>query len=520
MARQLASEFGDGVPVFEAHLMMVDDRAVVAEVERTIEATGRCAEWVYYQVMSRYIASLQRLDDPYFRERMVDFQDVSRRVIDHLTGGTAAALVPGDVPHVIAAHDLTPSDTVSMHRTLVLGFATEAGSQTSHTAILARSLGLPAVVGVPRLCAELADGDEVIVDGSDGLVVVSPTAETVAEYEAKAAARRSLLAELDELRDTQCRTRDGREIILSANIEIEDELPLLDKVGADGIGLYRTEYLYLGGDDIPGEEEQTEVYTRVARAAGSGGVIIRTFDLGGDKLYRNAAPPEPNPFLGWRGIRVSLSDPPGFKAQLRAVLRASAHGRVGVMFPMVSGLAELLRANALLAECVRELAEAGIDHDPELEVGAMIEVPGAALIADVLAPHVDFFSIGTNDLIQYSLAVDRGNERVADLYQPCHPGIVRLMRGVVRAAEDHGIWTGVCGEMAGEVLYAPLLVGMGIDELSVAASRLPQVKRAIQRLDSTECAALVDAVVMLDGPEEVAARCRALAEANFRELLA
>lgn len=520
LQERLAADVGEGAMIFDAHVLMLGDRAVSDEVEKEIRSRREGAESVYYRVVQKYIGSLRRLGDDYFQERIADFEDVGQRVVEKLRGESEDA---GDLeqgqPHVLAAHDLTPSDTAAMDRALVLGFVTEVGGRTSHTAILARSLNIPAVVGLVGVCEELEAGAEVILDGYQGVVVVNPSAATSARYDLLEGEKAGLKQRLGELRHTKCRTRDGKEIILSANIEIEDELPLLETCGAEGIGLYRTEFLFLSGEALPTEDEQAAVYARVAKSAGPDGVIIRTFDLGGDKLYRRSEEQEPNPFLGWRGIRVSLSDEVMFKAQLRAILRASGEARIGVMFPLVSGLDELKRANATLAECMRELDVEGVSYDRSIEVGAMIEVPSAAITADLLAPHVDFFSIGTNDLIQYTIAVDRVNERVADLYEPCHPAVLRLLLGTVRAAKSNDIWAGVCGEMAGDVLYTPLMVGVGIDELSVGVGQLPAVKHAVQCLDSSECAAMVEELVNLPDGEEIAGRCLAMASACYSELL-
>lgn len=517
-ARVLAEVGDDDARIFEAHLMMLDDRAVLDEVVRKIAEEKVSAAWAFYAVVRRFMDSLGRIDDPYLRERVVDIQDVARRVIGHLSVESSPR-PEADFIHVVLAHDLTPGDTALMDRTRVLGFATEIGGQTSHTAILARSLSLPAVVGVPHLCRDVRHGEEVVIDGYNGLVIASPAPTTIAFYERLERSKHDLEVRLEAIRDTKCRTSDGRDIILSANIELEEEVTQLESVGAEGIGLYRTEFLYLNQPKHPDEDEQAAIYGRVAEAAGPDGVLIRTFDLGGDKLDPLLFELEPNPFLGWRGIRLSLGERAFFKTQLRAILRASVRGRVGVMFPLISGLAELEAANAVLAECMAELKLEGVPFDAEIEVGAMIEVPSAAVTADLLAPHVDFFSIGTNDLIQYTIAVDRVNERVANLYQPTHPAIVRLLRQIVGTAKKHGIWAGVCGEMAGEVLYAPLMVGVGIDELSVGGRQLPRVKHAIQQLDYEECAALVVEVSALATAEDIFARCREMAEKRYPELL-
>jgi len=520
MQQQIAGEIdGAEARIFDAHLLMLEDRTVLDEVVRQFRQAGDGIETVFYRVLKRYTDSLRKLDDPYLKERVVDIEDVGRRVIRNL-GEHRGESENADFEHILIAHNLTPSDTAMMDRSKVLGFATEMGGTTSHTAIMARSLNIPAVVGCVDLCGKLRKGELVILDGYRGLIIASPTRETLAEYETFQAEKDDLQSRLAELRDTKCRSRDGKDIILSANVELEEELPMVTRKGAEGIGLYRTEFLYLNSPDLPTEEEQLAVYQKVVAAAGPDGVIIRTFDLGGDKLHSSEEEEiDPNPFLGWRGIRVSLSRPEMFKTQLRAILQASASGRVGVMFPLVSGIGEVKRANTILAECMVDLKDEGIPFDPDIEIGVMIEVPSAALLADMIAPHVDFFSIGTNDLVQYTLAVDRVNERVADLYQPTHPAVVKLLKLAVDAAKKNGIWVGVCGEMAGDVVFTPLMLGLGMDELSVGGGQLPQVKHAVQCLDSTLCEEMVAGLAKLDSPEAIYETCREMACRYYPELL-
>ncbi len=524
MQLKITDEVGSrDASIFDAHLLMLEDRTVLDEVVRRLREKPRRIEAVFYDVVKRYMDSLRRIDDPYLKERVVDIEDVARRVIRNLVEEERDVEERTGGLQILVAHDLTPSDTATIDRSRVLGFATEVGSQTSHTAIMARSLGIPAVVAIRGICRLLRDGEEIILDGYNGTLIASPSPETGEHYDALAREKASTTAVLEELRDTRCRTADGKDIILSANIELEEELEFVTKTGADGIGLYRTEFLYLREPQLPSEDEQAAVYTRVAQATGDSGVIIRTFDVGGDKLQRGGGEEvcevEPNPFLGWRGIRVSLDRRDVFRTQLRAILRASGQGKVGVMFPMVSGVREILEARAVLAECMTELREEGVAFDPDLQTGAMIEVPAAAMIAELIAPHVDFFSIGTNDLIQYTLAVDRINERVANLYEPAHPAVLRLLRRIVEAAKGSGIWSGVCGEMAGDILYTPLMVGLGLDELSVGAGQLLRVKHAIRSLDSVACTQLVEELSGLADPAEIAARCRQMAEQCYPDLL-
>ncbi|MDP4638656.1 MAG: phosphoenolpyruvate--protein phosphotransferase, partial [Verrucomicrobiales bacterium] len=367
----------------------------------------------------------------------------------------------------------TPSDTVSLDRTRVLGFATEIGSPTSHTAIMARSLNIPAVVALHDIPGTFSAGDTVLIDGYHGLVILNPTEATIAEYASILEREKSVLTDLEALKNEETLTADGRKIILSANIEFVEELEGVTDRGAEGVGLYRTEFFYLSRKELRSEENQAANYRKVAEATAPHGVIIRTLDIGGDKLrpelFEN---PEPNPFLGWRGIRLSLDEVEEFRLQLRAILRASAYGKVRIMFPFISTLEELQGARVQLEMAKEELKAQRIPYDDKIEVGAMIEIPSAVMIADHLAREVDFFSIGTNDLVQYSTAVDRINDRVAHLYQPYHPAVIAMIRETVEAAHRNGIWCGICGEVASDILMAPIWIGLGVDELSVGAAQL------------------------------------------------
>jgi phosphotransferase system enzyme I (PtsI) len=407
-----------------------------------------------------------------------------------------------------------------MNRQYVLGLATDLGSRTSHTAIMARSLNIPAVVGLHDASEKLETGHEVLLDGYNGLLILDPTPETLWHYGELEQKRSLVTQQLSGLRETKSTTRDGRHIVLSANIELPDEVEAAPRNGAEGIGLYRTEFLYLNRSALPSEEEQYATYRKVAEQVQPHPLIIRTFDLGGDKLAGALdGDDELNPFLGHRAIRFSLERVDIFKAQLRAIIRASAVGNVKVMFPMISGLEELNRALEVFHECKTELHKEGHTFDPKTEVGAMIEIPSAAMCAERLAREIDFFSIGTNDLIQYALAVDRTNERVAHLYEPTHPAVVRLLKMVADAAHAHNIWVGVCGEMAGDLALTPLLLGLGMDELSVGASLVPRVKRAVQSLTNSECQKLAADIMELDTPSAILARCTELAQARYGEVL-
>lgn len=480
--------------ILEMHLMVLDDSTINDQVRKLIREERSCAEHAYYRVARDCMESFARIPDVYLRERALDIRDVAQRVLRHLTGDHHDDHLH-DEPAVCIAHDLTPSETAQLDRKHVLGFAVELGSKTSHTAIIARSLGLPAVVRLHGITELLHHGDDVLLDGDEGLLILNPTAETLTRYRAREEAADKREAELLTDCGQPAITKDGRRITVGANAEFVEELPHICACGAEGVGLFRTEFLYLENPETS-EEKLSQVYTQVVKSVSPEVVIFRTLDLGGDKLdpaYSSEL--EDNPFLGWRGIRVSLVKRDLFKRQLRAMLRASLHGPIGIMYPMVSNVSEVLEANKVLEECRKELEESGLVFPFAIQRGAMIEVPGAAAIADLLARHVDFFSIGTNDLTQYTLAVDRVNERVSDLYQPAHPAVLRLIRQVVESAHRMNVWVGMCGEMAGDVTLTPLLVGLGLDELSAASSQVAKVKHAIRALDAAACTRLVEQVM-------------------------
>jgi phosphotransferase system enzyme I (PtsI) len=437
-----------------------------------------------------------------------------------LLGRSTKTLGTIDLPQVVVAHNITPSDTATLNRQLVLGFATDVGSRTSHTAIMARSLNIPAVVGLKDISQRLRPGQHVLLDGTNGIVILNPTDQTLWEYGEIEIKLEHVEEVLTSLRDTVSTTADGRHVILSANIELPEDVPLVVGAGAEGIGLYRTEFFFLNKNDLPSEEEQYVVYQAVAEAILPQSVIIRTLDLGGDKfLSHSHLPTELNPFLGCRAIRFCLERPDIFKAQLRAILRVSALGNVRIMFPMISGLSELRQAKEILETCKAELREEGKPFQEDIDVGIMIEVPSAALVAESLAREVAFFSIGTNDLIQYTIAVDRVNERIAHLYEPTHPAILRLIEMTVSAAHAQGIWVGVCGEMAGEITLTPLLLALGVDELSVSAGLVPRVKKAVQTLNTQECNRLLEETRKLSSATEILTLCEEVARRHYAELL-
>lgn len=522
MQQRIAESIGaKDAGIFDAHLLVVEDRTLIDEVLRKLDKDRCNVESVFQEVATSYADTLSKIDDPYLRERALDIQDVTKRVIRNLLGKAPKPFLALDEPHILVAHNLTPSDTAMMNRERVLGIATDLGSRTSHTAIIARSLGIPSIVGLHDATERLETGETVLLDGINGLLIVNPAAQTLAAYREIESRRVRIAEQLTELRETKSTTRDGRHIVLSANIELPQDVEKVAANGAEGIGLYRTEFLYLNRNTLPTEDEQHDVYRTVAEQVEPHPLIIRTFDLGGDKLAPGAVETadELNPFLGCRAIRFCLENLDIFKTQLRAILRASIVGNIKIMFPMISGLHELRKAVEILEECKNELGRDGVQCGETTEVGAMIEIPSAAIAADMLAREVDFFSVGTNDLIQYALAVDRVNEKISHLYQPTHPAVLRLLKMIADAAHANQIWVGVCGEMAGDVALIPLLLGLEMDELSVGATLVPRVKRAVQSLETAECQKLVEESLKLETPSQVLDRCLEVANARYGDLL-
>jgi phosphoenolpyruvate-protein phosphotransferase (PTS system enzyme I) len=506
--------------IFEAHVMILEDRSVVKRVRSTIEKRLQNAEYAFYAVMQNFLEAMRRIPDPYLRERTADIEDVAERVLRNFSLEADTRPMGPDDQHVLVAYDLAPSDTASMNRKHVLGFATEQGSVNSHTAILARAFGIPAVVGLDAAVIDIIALTPSILDGYTGKLILNPDPETLDHYRRLSLDKERVRNSLDAMRGAATQTVDGRPLTVSANIELVDDLPLVKRSGAKGIGLYRTEFLLLNAEEMPDEQRQAQVYSRVAREMAPHTVIIRTLDAGGDKLPVEAlTDAEPNPFLGWRGIRVSLARPAMFREQIRAVLRASAFGKVAVMFPMISGLSEVLRSKEMVLRCMDELEKEGIAFDRHLPVGIMIEVPAAAICADLVAPYVDFFSIGTNDLIQYTVAVDRVNPHVADLYRPTHPAVIRLIKRTIDAATNNGIWTGICGEMAGDIRLTPLLLGLGVEELSVGPQQVPRVGQAIRSLSHAECAVMADEALKHPRSQGILDLSMALARKHYGELL-
>ena len=513
--QKVRNRIGSGnAAIFDAHLLVLEDPVLIEEVTRTIREERVNAEWAFHQTLERYTEALSEVADDYLAERAADLRDVGSRVHHTLTGQPAHVDLRNlEEPCIIVAHDLTPTMTAQLDRDRVLGFATDVGGKTSHTAIMAGSLGIPAVVGLQNATQELTTGDFALLDGINGLIIIHPSEQTLYEYGQLERRQEGLAEQMLELRDSPAVTLDGMRITLSANVEqISDTAAVLDS-GAEGVGLFRTEYLFLDRETLPTEVEQFESYHRIAKAMQPHNVIFRTLDIGGDKLSAAVGgAPEANPFLGWRAIRFCLARDDIFRTQLRAILRASAAGNVKLMYPMISGVEEIDEANKLLEECKADLRAQEEPFDETIDIGVMIEIPSAVMIADALARRAKFFSLGTNDLIQYSLAVDRLNERVADLYDPSHPALLKLIQLTVAAGKRQGIWTGVCGEMASDPALTPLLLGLGVNELSVAPPLLPPVKYLIRHLKLSEAKELAADALESESSMAVLARSRAMAQ--------
>lgn len=502
--RQLADIAGDvacrvgteEAAIFEAHICLLEDEELAAGIISRIRQ-GKTASWAVTDFMATYKEIFAAMDDPYLRERAQDLDDLTRRMIKNLHGvmdGFGGLTAPA----VIVAHELTPSDTAQLDREMTLGFVTETGGKTSHAAIMARAMGIPAVVGLKGIAGAVKDGDMLIIDGDRGVAHINPSAATLAEFTCLQAAHEEARKALECEIGLSAETRDQRRVELFANIGSPGEVVRALACGAEGVGLFRTEFLFMDRQSMPSEEEQFAAYRDAARGMGGKPVIIRTLDIGGDKdlPYLNF-PAEANPFLGVRAIRLCLVRPDLFRTQLRAILRASAYGEIWIMYPMVAKVEEITQANEILAGCKQELDAAGVPFNRDIKVGIMVEIPSTAVVADIFARHVDFFSIGTNDLIQYTLAADRMNENLAHLYDPFDPAVLRLISGVIAAGRRQGIVTGMCGEMAGDPLACLLLLGMGLDEFSASPASLPQLRRIIRSVTMTEARELVDEVMGL-----------------------
>ena len=505
--------------IFDAHLMVLEDQALIGETIREFEATGRNIETCFNQVSGRYIKAFSEIDDEYLRERGGDIRDVAQRVLQNLLGQAENSLSRLADKRIVVANDISPSDSASIDRSAALALVTDSGSKTSHAVIVARSMKVPAVVGVRNLTQRVQHGDWAIVDGYDGVVILHPSESTLFRYGKIQEQKKSFETRVLEANRQPAVTIDGVAVALMANIEKVEEVAQVQEYRGEGVGLYRTEYLFLNASRIPSEQEQFLAYKTVAERLAPQPVIIRTLDLGGDKPMAGNAdlfPKENNPFMGFRAIRFCLEHTDIFKDQLRAILMASAHGKVRIMYPMISGRDELRRANAILEECKRELKDRGQAFDENIPVGAMIEIPSAAVTADLLAKDCAFFSVGTNDLIQYLLAIDRVNDRIAHLYEPTHPAVIRTLKSIVDEAHKQQVPVSVCGEMAGDPVFAPLLLGLGIDSLSMSPGWLPSVKYLVRAMTMADARALAAEALTMSDPKEIFARCDAFYRARVR----
>jgi len=495
--------------IVESQRMMLDDDTLLKGVVENIRNLACTAEYAVSKVVDHFVATFTGFEDEYLRERVTDVRDMGERLLRNLMGKREPLLAGMKMPAIIVVHDLPPSAAAQIDPLKVMGVATDVGGVTSHTAIISRALEIPAVVGLGNLSRRAEEDDTLILDGRNGIAVLNPAPELLKKYRRIQKEERAKLASLAKLRDLPSETSDGFTIELAANIELLSEVDAVRTHGAQGVGLYRTEFLFLNREDLPSEGEQYEAYSVVARQLAPQPVVIRTVDIGGDKfLSHPEVPVEMNPYLGCRAIRFSLKMPDTLKVQLRAILRTSATGNVRLMFPMVSSLEELRRAREIIEECKAELDALGKPYDEEIEVGIMVEVPSVAVMADQFAREVDFFSIGTNDLIQYTLAVDRGNSSISELYQPFHPAVLRLLATIVEAGHSAGIWVGLCGEMGANPLAVPFLVGLGIDELSVAPVNVPVVKATLRATSFRQAAELAAELVNLPTAEAIHARLR------------
>ncbi|MFM9953330.1 MAG: phosphoenolpyruvate--protein phosphotransferase [Opitutaceae bacterium] len=505
--------------IFDAHLMALEDPALIGETIRVFESTGQNIETCFNQVSQRYIQAFAKFEDEYLRERASDIRDVAQRVLQNLLGQAENSLSRLADKRIVVANDVSPSDSASIDRSAAIALVTDSGSKTSHAVIVARSMKMPAVVGVRNLTKRAHNGDWAIVDGYDGVVILNPSETTLFRYGKIQEKKKSFEARLMEANRELAVTLDGVAVSLMANIEKVEEVAQVKAFAAEGVGLYRTEYLFLNSARIPTEQEQFLAYRAVAQAIAPQPVVIRTLDLGGDKPMEgnpDLFPKENNPFMGFRAIRFCLENLEIFKDQLRAILRASACGNVRIMYPMISGSEEMVRANAVLTECMAELKSRDIAFDAKLPVGAMIEIPSAAMTADILAKECVFFSVGTNDLIQYLLAIDRVNERIAHLYEPTHPAVVRTLKHIVDEAHKRGVTVSVCGEMAGDPVFAPLLLGLGVDALSMSPAWLPSVKYMVRAMTMADARALAAEALTLTSPKEIYARCDAFYRARVK----
>jgi len=494
--------------IFDAHLAMLHDQRLQEELTSAVRERNWWPEYAVSRTLRRYAKVFQKLDN-HIAQRAHDIYDIEKSLLRNLLGQRRETLASISEPVVILAHNLTPSETANLDRRFVKGFATELGGPGSHTAIVAEGLEIPAVVGIGPFLADVSGGEPVILDGNQGVVILQPDEETIARYRLEAEVAETVAASLGQLRDLPAETVDGVRIQIRGNIEFPEEVEQCTRRGSDGIGLYRTEFLYLTSQHEPSEEDHYRAYCKVINAIDGKPMVVRTLDLGSDKMLTEKSPEEErNPCLGLRSIRLSLRQLPMFRTQLRAILRASVHGDVRVMFPLVSTILELRQARLVLSDVMEDLAEHDIDFNPKLKIGIMVETPAAAMMLDAFIEEVDFVSVGTNDLIQYTLAVDRGNKDVADLYSACDPAVIRLLKRSLDVADDAGVTASVCGQMSGSVMYTQLLLGLGLRELSVPAASIPEIKQAVRSVSIADCQAVAKRVLEMNSARDVKAFLR------------
>jgi phosphotransferase system enzyme I (PtsI) len=501
--------------IFDAHLLVLEDRMLIEEVISRLKKERLNVAYLFSEVLKKYIEVFSKIEDEYLKERIADINDVGRRILRNLLGKERRSLEDLKEKVVVVAHDLSPSDTAAIHKESVAAFVTDIGGKTSHTAIMAKALEIPAVVGLEEVTTKIKTGDILIVDGGMGVVIVNPDDDALLIYRKEEKKLKGVAKKFFSVKDLPAITHDGCKVEINANIEFPDEVLSVKLHGGQGIGLYRTEFFYMNRKDLPSEQEHYEAYRYVAEEMKPNPVIIRTLDLGGDKfLSQFQIPYEMQPFLGWRAIRFCLARPDIFKLQLRAILRASVHGNLKLMYPMISGIEELKQANKILSEAKEELRNKGVSFDEDIKVGAMIEIPSAAMTADILAKEADFFSIGTNDLIQYSLAVDRANEKVAYLYEPAHPAVLRMIKNIIDAAHNEKIKVGMCGEMSGEPSFVLLLLGLGLDEFSMPPQVIPEIKYIIRTVTLKQAQEIAQKALSFSTGKEV----EEFSQAKLREI--
>lgn len=514
--RTAAEVNADQLQILDSHVLMIRDNEFLKSVETQLKVGKQNVEWILYQSVQDLLEKLGTTSDVALRERSGDLQDVMRRILNHLMQRERRSLSDLAEEVIVVGHDIPPSEAIAMNKRMVRGIAMDAGGRTSHTAIVARAFEIPSVLGLSTVTVSVRNGDIVIVDGGHGKIIVDPDQETLDRYEDESKAWQRHEVKLMGLHDLPAETRDGKLISLKANIEVPDEVDAAIAHGADGVGLYRSEFLFMRPGHLPSEEEQHRAYRGVLEALPNKPVTIRTVDVGGDKIVPELQESiERNPILGWRAIRFCLSNPEIFRTQLRALLRSSVHGKLEIMFPMISGLEELVAAINVLNEVKDDLKKEGVTLSDDLPVGIMIEVPSAAITADILARKSDFFSIGTNDLIQYTIAVDRGNEKIAYLYEPFHPGVLRMLRLIIDTAHAVGMPVAMCGEMAGDPLATMILLGLGLDEFSMSAGSIPEVKQIIRSTSIREAEEVVGAAMEMRTFAEIDRYLRRLLEDRF-----